>query len=269
MTDFRTILFCSITLAVLTGQGSEAAFASLGQQPAPARAEPSGSSIQAAAQQLFDLANQARANAGVGPLKWDSTLAASALLHCQRMVAEGPIAHQYRGEPELEIRAQSTGAHFSLIEENIAFGSHLATIHQGWLDSPGHRANLLNPQVDSVGIAVVAGGGVLYAVADYARAVPVLTREQVESKVAALIGSSGLFIIRDPRDARSYCSTGSRPTGHSALMMVWENPDTSALPRELAERVSSGAYRSVDVGACPPKESEPGFTSYRVAVILY
>jgi uncharacterized protein YkwD len=273
MPGLRPIVACSVTLAaVLMGPTTEAVFAAQGQQVgASVSTQPvlPGSSIPAAAQQLFVLANQARALAGVGPLKWDSALAAGALLHCERMVVEGQIAHQYGGEPGLILRAQNAGAHFSLIEENVAVGSYIATIHQGWLDSPGHRANLLSPQVDSVGIAVVSGGGMLYAVADYARAVPVLSREQVEVSVAALIRASGLFIVRDPADARAYCANGSHPSGRSAFLMVWEDPDISALPRDLASRIASGSYRSAVVGACAPQASEPGFTSYRVAVILY
>jgi uncharacterized protein YkwD len=273
MLGFQSTAFCSITLvAALIGPVTESAFGVPGQHAIPSvSAQPvsPGSNIPAAAQQLFVLANQARASAGVGALKWDTALAAGALLHCERMAVEGPIAHQYGGEPDLLARAQSAGAHFSLIEENVALGSYIATIHQGWLDSPGHRANLLNPQVDSAGIAVVFGGGVLYAVADYARAVPVLSREQVEASIAALIRASGLFIVRDPADARTYCATGSHPSGRSAFLMVWEDPDISALPHDLADRIASSGFRSAVVGACAPQASEPGFTSYRVAVILY
>jgi hypothetical protein len=232
------------------------------------------SSIPAATQQLFALANRSRAAAGVGPLKWDPALASAALLHCQRMVAAGPIAHQYSGEPDLSVRAQMAGSHFSLIEENVALGPYAAGIHQGWLNSPGHRANLLNPEIDSVGIAVLPGRGSLYAVADYALAVPTLTRAEVEATVASLIRPSGLFIEKDSAAARAYCATGALPSSardlsRSAFLMVWGNSDISTLPRDLAVRLASGHYHSAVVGACTPKDSDSGFTSYRVAAILY
>jgi hypothetical protein len=119
MLRFRWTLACCVSLAAgVMGLGSNVALAAQGQQAGQA-----GSSIPAAAQQLFKLANEARAAAGVGPLKWDSALAAGALLHCERMVAEGPIAHRYGGELDLTIRAQNAGAHFSLIAENVALGS--------------------------------------------------------------------------------------------------------------------------------------------------
>jgi hypothetical protein len=51
--------------------------------------------------------------------------------------------------------------------------------------------------------------------------------------------------------------------------MVWEDPDISVLPRSLGDRLASTNYHSAIVGACAPQASESGFTSYRVAVILY
>jgi uncharacterized protein YkwD len=107
---------------------------------------------RANAEELFALANEARAAAGVGQLDWDPALAESALKHCLRMSVEGPIAHRYDGEPDLTARAGAAGAHFSYVEENIAVGSNPKTIHQGWLDSPEHRLNLLNPSVNRVGM---------------------------------------------------------------------------------------------------------------------
>ncbi len=107
---------------------------------------------QAKAKELFDLANQSRVQNGAGALRWDDSLADAALKHCARMIAEVTLEHRYSGEQDLTSRAGEAGAHFSVIEENIAVGSHIATIHQGWLDSPEHRTNLLNPAVDRVGI---------------------------------------------------------------------------------------------------------------------
>ena len=123
---------------------------------AQGRGAPDGRSgtIQPEAWQIVQLANQARAAAGAGPLTWDPALSAAARQHCLRMAAEGPISHRYGGEPDLDQRAGQAGAHFSLIEENVAVGPTPARIHEAWMNSPGHRANLLNPKVDHVGVAV-------------------------------------------------------------------------------------------------------------------
>ena len=163
--------------------------------------------LRAVVEQIFALGNQARAQAGVASLTWDPALAAAALQHCRMMAAAGPISHQYRGEPDLGARAAQAGAHFSLIEENVAMAPSAAAIHQEWMQSPGHRENLLSPEVDHVGIAVVYARGVLYAVADYSAAVESLSPMQVEARVAALVRASGVSILRDPTLARSACAS--------------------------------------------------------------
>jgi hypothetical protein len=224
---------------------------------------------QAAQEQLFALANQSRAAQGVGPLQWDPALAAAALQHCRRMAVEGPISHRYGGEPDLTARAGQAGAHFSLIEENVAVGSYPATIHQGWMDSPGHRSNLLNPQVDRVGIAVVDANGVIYAVADYGRAVEVLTPTQVEAAIAGLLRSRGIMVQKETADARAYCSNGAKNPSQPGFLMRWQNPDLTQLPQQLANQLGRGMYRKAAVGSCPPQGVEGAFTTYRVAVLLY
>ncbi len=233
-----------------------------------------GPDLRAASQQIFALANQARAQAGVGKLEWDPALAAAALNHCQRMAAEGPISHRYGGEPDLSERASKADAHFSVIEENVAVGPSPDAIHQEWMQSPGHRENLLSTDVDRVGIAVVAARGVLYAVADYSRAVDKLDAAQVEARVAALIRASRVGILSDASVARAACATNEgmpRATGglQPGFIMRWQDSDLTHLPPQLADRIATGKYRQAAIGSCPAQVTEGAFTAYRVAVILY
>jgi len=232
---------------------------------------PNSTAIQPEAWQIVTLTNQARAAAGAAPLRWDAGLAAAARQHCLRMAAEGPIAHRYNGEPELTQRASQAGAHFSLIEENVAAGPDPAAIHDGWMHSPGHRDNLLNPAVDRVGVAVVASRGLLYAVADYARDVPVLTQAQVEAAVARLLRAHGVTILSDATTARAACAMEhGLPAGTSPrFVMRWQETDLSLLPQALTERLVTGQYHQAAVGSCPMRNQEDGFTAYRVAALLY
>jgi uncharacterized protein YkwD len=230
--------------------------------------------LQLESEQLFALANQARAKAGVAPLKWDAALATAARQHCLRMAAEGPIAHQYPGEPDVSARSAQVGAHFSLIEENVAFASTPAAIHDGWMHSPGHRANLLNPDVDRVGVAVVAGRNGLYAVADYERVVPMLAQAQVEAAVAALVRADGVAILPDAAAARAACATdrgfpGSKSGSQPRFIMRWQGTDLTHLPQALADRLTSGKFRQAAVGSCAPQGQQDSFTAYRIAVLLY
>ncbi len=239
-----------------------------------ARAEAGRPVLQPEAEQLMALANRARASNGAVRLKWDSGLASAARKHCLLMAAKGPISHRYDGELDLSERAGQAGAHFSLIEENVAIGPTSAVIHDEWMHSTGHRTNLLNPEVDRVGVAVVASRGVLYAVADYARDVEELSPAQVEARVAQMIRPSGVTIIGNAATARAACSmdsgvphsSGGLPVG---FVMRWQDSEMSELPKALAGRLASRHYTQAAVGSCRPSGAEGTFTAYRVAVLLY
>ncbi len=259
-----TVLCLALLAAVVSAQTPQAG-------PSQIR---SSYAIQAEAWQIVLLANQARALAGAGPLKWDAALAAAARTHCLHMAAEGVISHQYADEPEISERAAQAGAHFSVIEENVALAPDPASIHDAWMRSPGHRRNLLNPQVDRVGVAVVAGRYGLYAVADYERAAQVLTQDEVEAAVTGMVRMSGITVLQDASLARSACATdegvphpasGPRPQ----FIMRWQDADLSQLPEELAVSLASGKYARAAVGSCPTQKLEASFTAYRVAVLLY
>jgi hypothetical protein len=245
----------------------------LAQAPWSKPTQPANSTaIQAEAWQLVQLANQARAQAGAGPLQWDAALASAARQHCLRMAAEGSISHQYVGEQDVSARAAQAGAHFSLIEENVALAPTPAAIHDAWMHSPGHRSNLLNPKVDHIGVAVVAGRYGLYAVADYERAVQVLTQTQIEARVAGLM--HGVTILPDHTLARTACAAegalprpASGPRPHFA--MYWEDVQLTQLPKDLADALASGKYHQAAVGSCSAQGDEGSFTAYRIAVLLY
>jgi uncharacterized protein YkwD len=229
--------------------------------------------LRTKAEQLFALGNQARAAQGIQPLKWDPALAAAALNHCARMAAEGPISHQYTGEPDLSERAGQAGAHFSLIEENVAMGAYPVSIHQAWMNSQGHRENLLNPQVDRVGVAVVMRGNSMYAVADFGRAVSVLTPDQVETTIASLMQANGVTAHGNSSGARLACAQDhglpvSLDNRRPEFIMRWQDSALDRLPDALLERIATGKYHEAAVGSCPSPSADGTFTVYRVAVLL-
>lgn len=224
----------------------------------------------AAAEQLFALANQSRTQAGERPLVWDAALTAAALAHCRRMAVESALAHGYAGELALQERAHKAGAHFSVIEENIAQAASAAEIHAAWMTSPPHRKNLLNEEVDRVGIAVVATHGMLFAVADYAQGSEALTTAEIERRVAGQIAVSGVRAEGGSALARAACTMDrGMPRGlDSGFVMRWEDVDLSRVPETLTAKLASGNFHHALVGSCPAHNRQGGFTLYRVAVIL-
>ncbi len=123
-----------------------------------------------AERQLFNAVNQERKAHGLPSLKPDEALANAARAHAQLMAEQGTVSHQFPGEPNLLTRAKAAGAHFTWISENIDEGPNPAAIHQSFMKSPQHRANILDPDMDSAGIGVAERNGQLFAVEDFAKA---------------------------------------------------------------------------------------------------
>jgi uncharacterized protein YkwD len=227
-------------------------------------------SIPAEALQLLTLANQARAAAGVAPLQWDPALAAAARWHCLSMSLQGQLAHSYKGEPSLTERARQSGARFSLVQENIGVNSSLVKIQEEWVRSEESRANMLNPDLDHIGVALlVVREGSVYAVADFSRARKVLSPTQVEATVAALLQRKGLFIVQDTIDARNVCRGSSMINRSPNYVMVWQNADLTQLPEEVLKLLANANIRKAAVGNCEPLDLDGQFNSYRVAVLFY
>ena len=174
--------------------------------------------LTVAEQYLFAAANEARANQGLSPLRLDPVLTEASAFHAREMANHDAISHQFDGEPELATRGANAGAHFSLISENVGEAPSSVIIHDLWMHSPGHRANLLDPNVDSIGIAIVTRNNQLYAVEDFASTVQTLTLNQQERTVAGVLAQSGMRVAETTDDARQTCTMS---TGYAGSRQPW------------------------------------------------
>lgn len=93
------------------------------------------------------------------PLAWNDALARAADRHSRDMVAGNFFSHTGSDRTELRQRADAVGYNWRTLAENIAGGrgSVDGTVQQ-WLDSPGHCANLMKPDLVHVGVACALGG---------------------------------------------------------------------------------------------------------------
>jgi hypothetical protein len=102
---------------------------------------------------MADLINQDRAAAGVAPLQWNDCLTGVAQGESARQAAQGYISHA--GGVQLDL-----GCGFSTAGENVGStsrGIDDAQLNTLFMNSPGHRANILNPSFHFVGTAWVLG----------------------------------------------------------------------------------------------------------------
>jgi len=222
------------------------------------------------AQTLFESANHERAAQGLAHLKWSDTLAAAARQHALRMASKNTLSHQLPGEPGMAERASQAGAHFSSLAENVAEGPSAESIHQQWMKSPPHRANLLDAQLDSVGIAVAERDGVLFAVEDFSLAAGKLSVEEQEGIVNAKLRSRGLRLLGYTSEARRSCLLDNGYAGSHVPSFVqhYATSDPQTFPDILEQRIQTGKYHSAVAGACR-SDAKIGFSNYRLAVLLY
>ncbi|GLY28901.1 CAP domain-containing protein [Kineosporia sp. NBRC 101731] len=112
---------------------------------------------------VLRLVNEARRRAGSPPLRADERLRAAARGHSERMADLLFFSHQDPDGSDPGQRMRASG-HPAPGAENIAAGQPVAElVMQAWMNSPGHRANILNPQFVSLGVGVdLRPGGPLW-----------------------------------------------------------------------------------------------------------
>jgi Cysteine-rich secretory protein family len=246
--------FCGLLLAALLGVSGSA------RAQAPDDAH-----------RIFDLTNQDRQDHGLPALRWDDALAQAAQAHAGRMVRERTLSHQYPGESDLMTRGAAAGAHFRAIAENIATGPNPLAINDEWMHSPTHRANILDPKMDALGVALIDHGGTLYAVEDFEQSSQQLTNQQVEQRVRDLLHARGVDASLAAGPAEDACASGRGiPQGTNVRSVVrFETPDLTQLPSQVLDVIASKDLKKAAVGACAPGSSQANFTTYRVAILFY
>jgi uncharacterized protein YkwD len=109
-------------------------------------------------ERLLELVNAERAKAGLKPLRADPALAEVARAHSGDMFARAYFSHVTPDGHDLVDRMRRARLGYLAAGENLAFAPTLSGAHQGLMNSPGHRANILRPQFGRVGIGIVDGG---------------------------------------------------------------------------------------------------------------
>jgi uncharacterized protein YkwD len=124
---------------------------------------------------ILALVNHERESAGVKPLFFSPELAKAAHQHSSTMAQAGFFEHRGEGEPPLFDRVTASGMDTDHVGENIfetsegVSGAVADECVQMWMQSEGHRLNMLSPEFDKTGIAVgISDNGENYITEDFA-----------------------------------------------------------------------------------------------------
>ena len=108
--------------------------------------------------QIFDLANSTRVRFGLKVLEWNDLVAGTARKHSIDMAANNYFAHKNSDGEMASDRGENDGITYLRYAENIAAGQPNGIYaHEAWMNSLGHRENLLG-DVDRLGVGVALGG---------------------------------------------------------------------------------------------------------------
>ena len=107
---------------------------------------------------MLQLVNEERTKRGLKPLQWDPQILPVARAHSQDMFARGYFSHYTLEGKDPFDRMKAGGIKYYSAGENLALGPSLSICHEGLMNSPGHRANILNPTYGRVGIGILDGG---------------------------------------------------------------------------------------------------------------
>lgn len=107
---------------------------------------------------MLGLVNKERIKRGLKPLQFDPELVPVARAHSQDMFAKGYFAHDNLEGKDPFDRMRAAGIRFQAAGENLALAQTVEIAHVNLMNSPGHRANILNPSFGRLGIGILDGG---------------------------------------------------------------------------------------------------------------
>ena len=232
--------------------------------------------------QLMNLLNQERAKAGLPKFSFSQQLANAAREHTQLLVERGQLSHQFSGEPELLDRVGATGLRFDASGENVAYAPSVEDAHLDLMHSPPHRANILNPQYNAVGISLMERGRSVYVTEDFAHTLPTFTEDQFReafvaafSKARSARGRAPIVIQSDSRLHEAACTEGSnlrelanRMTGASDWI-EFTSVEPEPLPADVLKAAADSTFRRVSVGVCSLPRKQHGFAGFRVIAVFF
>jgi uncharacterized protein YkwD len=108
--------------------------------------------------EMFRLTNEERVKRGLKILTFDPKLRDVARAHAEDMLKRGYFSHFTPENKSPADRAKAANIEYLAIGENLAFAPVVSYAHEGLMNSPGHRANILDVEFGRLGIGVIDSG---------------------------------------------------------------------------------------------------------------
>lgn len=125
-------------------------------------------------QAIFNKVNEERAKAGVSPLSYNSTMEKYARIKSQDMGDNNYFSHADLSGNYITSKMKADGVSYKAWGENIAYIGGITDptalankFMENWMNSEGHRKNILSTNFDSIGIGVYQSGNRVYATQEF------------------------------------------------------------------------------------------------------
>ena len=158
MNRIKKIVFAALAAAALTGA---AGAAHLDRPVQGSSSVSAGIQSSSAASEVIRLTNSARIQNGYAALVEDGALSEAAAVRAREIARS--FSHTRPSGASFSSALSESGVSYLRAGENIASGQKSASeVVNAWMNSPGHRANILNSSYSRIGSASVNIGGTLY-----------------------------------------------------------------------------------------------------------
>lgn len=235
-----------------------------------------------AEQKILDLLNHERAEEKLPPLKWNGHAAVAARKHSQLLAQHGDLSHQFEKEEPVQQRIAATGLRFTDSAENVAVADAPDEANMALMLSPGHRANIMNPRYNAVGIGVYEAKGRLWVTQDFAWTTAVYKNVEFGHALIGALNQARKEKGIKPMDARfdSHLSSlacsangvvqnvAAGINGNGGHLFLFTLSEPTQMPEQLSGLLFSKTPQRVNVGVCFSPDQQHGYANFWVVALF-
>lgn len=237
---------------------------------------------------ILELLNKEREKQGLSILKFSEPLSLLARKHSQDMAAHENLSHLSSSGKNYTDRLVEDGFYFQRNGENVARSDSFSAelIHEGFMKSPGHRENILEPEFDVAGVGVALSENKKYYVTqDFLLSlVPIDEQEakkQIQKKINELRKESSLPVLAFQNDADDYARqySSSKARGEltpplpahfgGALILYNSSPSLENVYPVYKEKAMNEIYETAGLGVCFLRNEKNRGGSYFITFLLF